>query len=317
MPKFNLYCAGPGTVMVVVAALVLASPPAHAQKKYDPGASDTEITVGQTMPYSGPASAYSTIGKAEAAYFRLVNDQGGVHGRKIKLISYDDGYGTPKTVEQVRRLVESDEVLFTFQILGTPSNAAVQKYLNAKRVPQLFSATGATRFTDPKNYPWTMGYNPSYQTEGRIYARYIIDNHPNAKIGVLYQNDDFGRDYLIGLKDGLGAKAATMIVAEAPYEVTDPTVDSQIVSLKAAGVDLLYNVTTPKAAAQAIKKLATMDWKPVHILNINSTSVGSVLIPAGLENSVGIISVNYGKDPGDPTWDHDEGMMKWRSFMDK
>ncbi len=266
-------------------AFAASANPVTAQKRYDPGASDTEIKIGQTMPYSGPASAYSTIAKAEAAYFRMIN--------------------------------ESDEVLLTFQILGTPSNAAVQKYLNTKKVPQLFTATGATRFTDPKRFPWTMGYNPSYQTEGGIYARYIMDNYPNAKIGVLYQNDDFGKDYLTGLKDGLGSKAASMIVAEFPYEVTDPTIDSQMVGLKAAGVDLLYNVTTPKFASQSIKKAAQMGWKPVHILNINSTSVGGVLAPAGFENAKGIISVNYGKDPGDPTWNDDPGMKKWRAFMDK
>jgi branched-chain amino acid transport system substrate-binding protein len=316
MPKFNVCCAGRGAVLVAV-AIVLASPPVHAQKKYDPGASDTEIKVGQTMPYSGAASAYATIGKAQAAYFRMINDQGGVYGRKIKLISYDDGYNPSKTVEQVRKLVESDEVLLTFQILGTAPNAAVQKYLNAKHVPQLFASTGATRFIDPQNYPWTIGFNPNYQTEGRIYARYVLANHPNSKIGVLYQNDDLGRDYLVGLKDGLGAKAATMIVAEAPYEVTDPTIDSQMVSLKAAGADLFYDIATPKFAAQAIRKMAAMSWKPIHVLTINSTSVGAVLVPAGLENSIGIISVNYGKDPGDPTWDHDEGMIKWRSFMAK
>jgi branched-chain amino acid transport system substrate-binding protein len=298
-------------------AFAASANPVTAQKRYDPGASDTEIKIGQTMPYSGPASAYSTIAKAEAAYFRMINERGGIKGRKINFLSYDDGYSPPKTVEQVRKLVESDEVLLTFQILGTPSNAAVQKYLNTKKVPQLFTATGATRFTDPKRFPWTMGYNPSYQTEGGIYARYILDNYPNAKIGVLYQNDDFGKDYLTGLKDGLGSRAASMIVAEFPYEVTDPTIDSQMVGLKAAGVDLLYNVTTPKFASQSIKKAAQMGWKPVHILNINSTSVGGVLAPAGFENAKGIISVNYGKDPGDPTWNDDPGMKKWRAFMDK
>jgi len=290
---------------------------AAAQKQYDPGASDTEIKVGQTMPYSGPASAYATVGKAQAAYFRMINDQGGIHGRKIILISYDDGYNPAKTVEQVRKLVESDEVLTTFQILGTAPNAAVQKYLNAKHVPQLFAASGATRFTDPQHFPWTIGFNPNYQTEGHIYAHYILDHHPNAKIGVLYQNDDLGKDYLAGLKDGLGSKAATMIVAEAPYEVTDTTVDSQMITLRAAGADLLYDASTPKFAAQAIKKAAEMDWRPVHILDINSTSVGGVLVPAGVDNAKGIISVNYGKDPGDPTWNNDDGMKRWRAFMDK
>ena len=312
--------------MVRVAAMMLGSTllvlglvagPASAQKQYDPGASDTEIKVGQTMPYSGPASAYATVGKAQAAYVRMINEQGGVNGRKINLISYDDGYNPAKTVEQVRKLVESDEVLTTFQILGTAPNAAVQKYLNAKHVPQLFAASGATRFTDPEHFPWTIGFNPSYRTEGRIYARYILDNHPAARIGVLYQNDDLGKDYLAGLKDGLGAKSAAMIVAEAPYEVTDTTVDSQLITLKAAGADLLFDATTPKFAAQAIRKAAEMNWKPVHVLDINSTSVGGVLVPAGLDNANGIVSVNYGKDPGDPAWKDDEGMKRWRAFMDK
>jgi branched-chain amino acid transport system substrate-binding protein len=305
------------TAAVVIASLSIGIATATAQKKYDPGASDTEIKIGQTMPYSGPASAYATIGKAQAAYFRMINETGGIRGRKITLLSYDDGYNPTKTVEQVRRLVESDEVLLTFQILGTAPNAAVQKYLNAKKVPQLFAATGATRFTDPEHFPWTMGFNPNYQTEGRVYARFILDNYPAARIGVLYQNDDLGRDYLNGLKDGLGPKAATMIVAEVPYEVTDPTINSQIVSLQAAGADLLYDITTPKFATQSIKKIAEMGWKPVHILTINSTSIGGVLAPAGLENASGIVSVNYGKDPADPTWNDDPGMKKWRAFMDK
>ncbi len=302
---------------VAAFALAVAGTTASAQKRYDPGASDTEIKIGQTMPFSGPASAYSTIGKVQAAYFRMINEQGGINGRKINFIQYDDAYNPPKTVEQVRKLVESDEVLFTFQILGTAPNAAVQKYLNSKKVPHLFASTGASRFTDPKNYPWTMGYNPNYQTEGRVYARYILTNYPNAKIGVLYQNDDMGKDYLAGLKQGLGAKAASMIIAEASYEVTDPTIDSQIVKLKTVGADLLYDMSTPKFSAQAIRKVAELGWNPVHILDINSQSVGGVFKPAGFENSQGIISVNYGKDPGDPSWDNDPGMKKWRAFMDK
>ncbi|MGO4716704.1 ABC transporter substrate-binding protein [Bradyrhizobium sp. 2TAF24] len=306
-----------GAACAAAFALAFASSGAFAQKRYDPGATDTEIKIGQTMPFSGPASAYSTIAKVQAAYFKMINDQGGINGRKINLIQYDDAYNPPKTVEQVRKLVESDEVLLTFQILGTAPNAAVQKYLNGKKVPQLFTSTGAARFTDPKNFPWTMGYNPNYQTEGRIYARYILTNHPNAKIGVLYQNDDFGKDYVIGLKAGLGAKAAAMIVAEIPYEVTDPTIDSQIVRLKSLGVDLVYDITTPKFSAQAIRKIAELDWHPVHILDINSQSVGGVMKPAGFENAQGVVSVNYGKDPGDPTWDNDPGMKKWRAFMDK
>ncbi len=297
--------------------LGLSASSAQAQKKYDPGASDTEIKIGQTVPFSGPASAYATIGRAQAAYINMINDQGGINGRKIKLIQYDDAYSPPKAVEQVRKLVEDDEVLLTFQIIGTPSNAAVQKYLNAKKVPQLFAATGASKFTDPKNFPWTMGYNPNYFVEGRIYGQYILKEHPNAKVGVLYQNDDLGKDYLNGIKAGLGNKASTMIVAEASYEVSDPTIDSQILKLKSAGADLLFSAATPKQAAQAIKKLYELDWHPVHILDINATSVGAVMKPAGLEASKGVISVNYGKDPLDPTWQNDAGMKKYFDFMAK
>ncbi len=303
------------TGMAVV--LALSASPALAQKKYDPGATDTEIKIGQTVPFSGPASAYATIGKAQAAYFNMINEQGGVNGRKINLIQYDDAYSPPKAVEQVRKLVESDEVLLTFQIIGTPSNAAVQKYLNAKKVPQLFAATGASKFTDPKNFPWTLGFNPNYFVEGRIYGQYILKEHPNAKVGVLYQNDDLGRDYLNGIKAGLGDKAATMIVAEASYEVSDPTIDSQILKLKSAGADLLFSASTPKFAAQTIKKVAELGWKPVHILDINATSVGAVMQPAVLEASKGVISVNYGKDPLDPTWKDDPGMKKYLDFMAK
>ena len=298
-------------------ALALSASGAFAQKKYDPGATDTEIKIGQTVPFSGPASAYATIGKAQAAYFKMVNDQGGVNGRKINLIQYDDAYSPPKAVELVRKLVESDEVLLTFQIIGTPSNAAVQKYLNAKKVPQLFAATGASKFTDPKNFPWTLGFNPSYFVEGRVYGQYILKNYPSAKIAVLYQNDDLGRDYLSGLKSGLGDKAATMVVAEASYEVTDPTVDSQILKLKSSGADLLFSASTPKPAAQTIKKIAELGWKPVHILDINATSVGAVMQPAGLDASKGVISVNYGKDPLDPTWKDDPGMKSYFDFMAK
>src|SRR5580698_8890604 len=300
-----------------VLALALTASPAYAQKKYDTGATDTEIKIGQTVPFSGPASAYATIGKAQAAYFKMINDQGGINGRKINLIQYDDAYSPPKAVEQVRKLVESDEVLLTFQIIGTPSNAAVQKYLNTKKVPQLFAATGASRFTDPKNYPWTLGFNPSYFVEGRIYGQYILKQYPAAKVGVLYQNDDLGRDYLNGIKSGLGDKAATMIVAEASYEVSDPTVDSQILKLKSAGADVLFSASTPKFAAQAIKKNAELGWKPVHILDSNATSVGAVMQPAGLDASKGVISVNYGKDPLDPTWKDDPGMKKYFEFMAK
>jgi ABC-type branched-subunit amino acid transport system substrate-binding protein len=298
-------------------AVALAATPASAQKKYDTGASDSEIKIGQTVPFSGPASAYASIGKTQAAYLRMINDQGGINGRKLNLIQYDDAYSPPKTVEQVRKLVEGDEVLFTFQLIGTASNAAVQKYLNTKKVPQLLAGTGASRFTDPQNAPWTIGFNPNYQTEGRIYAKYILTNHPNAKIGVLYQNDDLGRDYITGLKAGLGDKAASMIVGEASYELTDPTIDSQIVKLKSLGADLLYDASTPKFAAQAIKKVADLGWKPIHILDINASPVSATLKPAGLDISKGIISTNYGKDPGDPQWKNDPGLKAYFAFMDK
>ena len=298
-------------------AIALSATSASAQKKYDTGASDTEIKIGQTVPFSGPASAYAGIGKTQAAYMKMINDQGGVNGRKINLIQYDDAYSPPKAVEQVRKLVESDEVLLMFQLLGTPSNAAVQKYLNSKKVPQLFAATGASKFTDPKNFPWTMGFNPNYFVEGRIYGQYILKEYPNAKIGILYQNDDLGKDYQNGIKAGLGDKAAKMIVAEASYEVSDPTIDSQILKIKDAGADLFFSATTPKQAAQAIKKIYELNWKPVHILDINATSVGAVMKPAGLEASKGVISVNYGKDPLDPTWKDDAGMKKYFEFMAK
>jgi branched-chain amino acid transport system substrate-binding protein len=304
-------------VTAAAIAIALSASSAYAQKKYDPGATDTEIKIGQTVPFSGPASAYASIGKAQAAYFNMINEQGGVNGRKINLIQYDDAYSPPKAVEQVRKLVESDEVLLTFQIIGTPSNAAVQKYLNMKKVPQLFAATGASKFTDPKNFPWTLGFNPNYFVEGRIYGQYILKEYPNAKVGVLYQNDDLGKDYLNGIKSGLGDKATTMIVAEASYEVSDPTIDSQILKLKSAGTDLFFSASTPKFAAQAIKKNAELGWKPIHILDINATSVGAVMQPAGLEASKGVISVNYGKDPLDPTWKDDAGMKRYFEFMAK
>jgi ABC-type branched-subunit amino acid transport system substrate-binding protein len=298
-------------------ATALSASPASAQKKYDTGATDTEIKIGQTVPFSGPASAYASIGKTQAAYLKMINEQGGINGRKLNLIQYDDAYSPPKAVEQVRKLVEGDEVLFTFQIIGTPSNAAVQKYLNTKKVPQLLAATGATRFSDPQNAPWTIGFNPNYQSEARIYAKYILKNHPDAKIGILYQNDDLGRDYVTGLKTGLGEKATTMIVGETSYELSDPTVDSQIVKLKSLGADLLYDASTPKFAAQAIKKVADLGWKPVHILDINASPVSATLKPAGLDISKGIISTNYGKDPGDPQWKDDAGVKAYFAFMDK
>jgi branched-chain amino acid transport system substrate-binding protein len=298
-------------------ALALAAAPAAAQKKYDPGASDTEIKIGNTMPYSGPASAYGTIGKAEAAYFKKINDEGGINGRKINFISLDDAYSPPKTVEMVRRLVEQDEVLLVFQTLGTPSNTAIQKYMNAKKVPQLFVATGATKWNDAAGNPWTMGWQPNYQTETTIYAKHILKEKPNAKIGVLYQNDDYGKDYLKGLKDGLGDKAKSMIVAEVSYEVSDPTVDSQVVQLQGSGADVFVNITTPKFAAQAIRKAFDIGWKPVHYLNNVSTQIGSVLTPAGLEKSVGLISTAYIKDPLDAQWANDPAIVEWTAFMKK
>jgi branched-chain amino acid transport system substrate-binding protein len=300
--------------MFAAIAVAIASP-ALAQKKYDPGATDTEIKIGNINPYSGPASAYGQIGKTITAYFKMINDQGGINGRKINFISYDDGYAPPKAVEDARKLVESDEVLFLFQTLGTPSNTAIEKYMNTKKVPQLFVATGATKFGDPKEFPWTIGWQPTYQSEARIYAKYLLEHHADGKIGILYQNDDFGKDYLKGLKDGLGGKM--QIVSELPYEVTDPTIDSQIVSLKASGADIFLDVTTPRFAAQAIKKVAEIGWKPVHLLSNVSVSVGAVQTPAGLENSKGVLSSYYLKDPTDPRLKDDPAIKEWTTFMDK
>ena len=302
---------------LATAVIALTSGGALAQKKYDTGASDTEIKIGNIMPYSGPASAYGVIGKTEDAYFRKINAEGGINGRKITFISYDDAYTPPKTVEQARKLVESDEVLMIFNSLGTPPNSAIQKYMNQKKVPQLFVATGATKWNDPKEYPWTMGWQPNYQSESIIYAKYILKNKPDARIAVLYQNDDYGKDYLKGFKDGLGAKAASMIVAEDSYEVTEPTIDSHIVRLKASGADVFFNITTPKFAAQAIKKNAELDWHPLHFLNNVSSSIGSVIKPAGFEAAQGIVSSQYLKDPTDPQWKTDKGMIAWNQFLDK
>ena len=302
------------------AALALAatlSTAATAQKKYDAGATDTEIKIGNIMPYSGPASAYGIIGRTEAAYFKKINDEGGINGRKINFISYDDAYSPPKTVEQARKLVESDEALLIFNSLGTPSNSAIQKYMNSKKVPQLFVATGATKWNDPKNFPWTMGWQPNYQSETQVYAKYLLKNKPDAKIAVLFQNDDYGKDYLKGLKDGLGAKAASMIVAEESYETSEPSIDNHIVKLKATGADVFVNITTPKFAAQAIKKNAELCWKPLHFLNNVSASVGSVIKPAGYENAQDIISASYSKDPTDKQWDNDPGMKEFYAFMAK
>ena len=283
--------------------------------KYGPGASATEIKLGQTMPYSGPASAYGTIGKVEQAYFKMINDNGGINGRKVNLISLDDGYSPPKAVEQVRRLVEQDEVLGLFQTLGTPSNSAIHKYVNAKKVPHLLLATGATKWGDPKDYPWTIGFNLTYQSEGQIYAKWLLKNKPNAKIGILYQNDDYGKDVLKGVKDGLGAAGAKMIVKEVTYEVTDPTIDSQILTLQSSGADTFIDITTPKFGAQAVRKAYDSGWKPLHILNNVSASIGSVLVPAGVEKAVGAITVAYYKDQNDPQWKDDPAMLEWRAFM--
>jgi branched-chain amino acid transport system substrate-binding protein len=314
MPAFHLRPAALSAALVVLAASCSG---ALAQKKYDTGATDTEIKIGNIMPYSGPASAYGVIGTTEARYFQKINAEGGINGRKINFISYDDAYSPPKTVEQARKLVESDEVLLVFNSLGTPPNTAIQKYLNSKKVPQLFVATGATKWNDPKEFPWTMGWQPNYQSETQIYAKIILKEHPNAKIAVLYQNDDYGKDYVKGLKDGLGAKAASMIVIEESYETSEPTIDSHIVKFKATGADVFINISTPKFAAQAIKKISEIGWKPVHFLNNVSVSIGSVIQPAGFENAQGIISSAYLKDPTDPQWKTDAGMLAWNAFLDK
>jgi branched-chain amino acid transport system substrate-binding protein len=300
----------------VPAALALKAYPARA-KEYGPGVTDTEIKIGNTVPYSGPASSYGTIGKAQTAYYKMLNEKGGINGRKVNFISYDDAYTPPKTVEQARKLVEQDEVLLIESPLGTPTNSAIWQYMNQKKVPQLFVATGATKWNDPEHHPWTMGWQPNYQSEGHIYAAYILQNKPDGKIGVLYQNDDFGKDYLKGLKDGLGDKAAKMVINEGPYETTDPTVDSQIVGMKAAGCDVFVNTGIPKFAAQAIRKAAEIEWKPLHILSSVGNSVGAALKPAGLENAKGIISDFYLKDPTDPAWKDDQGLKDWLAFMTK
>ena len=302
---------------IALALIATSTSGALAQKKYDTGATETEIKVGNIMPYSGPASAYGVIGKTEQAYFNKINAAGGINGRKINFVSYDDGYSPPKAVEQARKLVESDEVLLIFNPLGTPSNSAIHKYMNSKKVPQLFVATGATKWNDPQNFPWTMGWQPNYQSESRIYAKYLLKERPAAKIAVLYQNDDYGKDYLKGLKEGLGAKAATMMIAEESYETTEPSIDNHIVKLKATGANVFVNITTPKFAAQAIKKIAEIEWKPLHILNNVGASVGSVIKPAGFENSQGIISAAYLKDVSDPQWDHDAGMKEFLDFLAK
>jgi ABC-type branched-subunit amino acid transport system substrate-binding protein len=302
---------------IAVILFAVAGSSAIAEKKYDTGATDTEIKIGNIMPYSGPASAWSAIGRTEAAYFRKINAEGGINGRKISFISYDDAYSPPKAVEQARKLVESDEVLLIFGPLGTPSNTAIQRYMNAKKVPQLFVQTGATKWNDPHNFPWTIGWQPNYQNEARIYAKYILRERPNARIAVLYQNDDYGKDYLKGLKDGLGDRAASMIVGEDAYDLSETTIDSHVVKMKSLKADVFVDITGPKFAAQAIRKAAEIGWKPLHFLNIVSTSIGAVIQPAGFENARGIISVAYLMDPLDPQWKNDPGMKAFDEFLAK
>ncbi|MGO9630016.1 MAG: ABC transporter substrate-binding protein [Xanthobacteraceae bacterium] len=302
---------------LAAASLVLASGLAFAAGQYGPGVSDTEIKIGNTMPYSGPASAYGAIGKAEAAYFAMINDQGGINGRKINFISRDDGYSPPKTVELVRQLVEEEHVLLLFNTLGTPPNSAIRGYLNDNKVPQLFVATGADKWNDPKHYPWTMGWRPSYRAEARIYGRYILKNLPDAKIGVLYQDDDFGEDYLIGLREALGERADKLIIATQTYETTDSTVDSQIVALQASGANVLVTAAIPKTAAQAIRKVYDIGWKPTHFLTSVSISVGAVMQRAGLEKCIGIITAGYLKEPTDPQWQDTPEYKEWLAWMKK
>jgi branched-chain amino acid transport system substrate-binding protein len=308
----RLLLAGSGAL-----ALALAAAPASAQKKYDEGATDTEIKIGNTNPYSGNLSAYGTIGKAIDAYFKMVNEQGGINGRKITFISYDDGYAPPKTVEMVRKLVEEDKVLFVFQTLGTPPNTAIHKYMNGKKVPHLFVATGASKWGNPKEFPWTMGFQPDYVTESIIYAKHILANVKDPKIGVLMQNDDYGKDYLNGFKQGLGKDADKLIVQLATYEPTDPTVDSQMIQLKNSGANVFFNITTPKFAAQAIRKAAELGWKPAHYINNVSASPGTVMKPAGFDNAQGILTAYYLKDPSDTQYHNDKDFLAWKAFMQK
>src|SRR4051794_25392047 len=296
---------------------VLASQSALAQKKYDTGATDTEIKIGNVETYSGAVSAYGIIGKTEEAYFKMINDSGGINGRRINFISYDDAYSPPKTVEQVRKLIESDEVLLVFNALGTPTQTAVQKYHNTKKVPQLFLATGASKWNDPKEYPWTMGFQPSYRVEARIFAKYILKAKPNAKVAVFYANDDFGKDYVAGLKEVFGDKTSSILIAEESYETTEPSIDGHIVKLKGTGADVFVNISTPKFAAQAIKKMAELEWKPMHLMTDVSISIGAVMKPAGFDASQGIISAAYLKDTSDPQWKDDAGMKKFLAFIDK
>ena len=302
--------------VVATGMSIMAVGAAKAEKKYGPGVSDTAIKIGQTMPFSGPASAYGSVGLAELAYYKKINDQGGVNGRKIELISLDDGYSPPKTVEQTRKLIEEDQVLAIVGSLGTASNTAIQKYLNGKQVPHIFLSTGATKWGDPEHFPWTMGWQPNYQTEGRIDAKYLLQTLAGPKIGILYQNDDYGKDYVAGFKAGLGDKTS-LIVKEVSYEITDPTIDSQIVTLQGSGANALFNVTTPKFAAQSIRKVYDIGWHPLHLLNSVGSSIGSVLKPAGFEKSVGIVTSLYQKNPSDPRWENDPGMLDYFAFMKK
>ncbi|MBR0781905.1 ABC transporter substrate-binding protein [Bradyrhizobium iriomotense] len=300
----------------LAAMLLITSTHAHAgEKKYGPGASDTEIKIGNTAAYSGPGSAYGAIAKAEAAYFKMINERGGINGRKINFISYDDGYSPPKTVEQTRKLVEGDEVLLMFSMIGTPTSAAAQTYLNAKHVPQLFTASGAARFDDPKAAPWSMGWSPNYVAEGRVYAQYILKNFPGSKIGILYQNDDIGRDYRKGIREALGDNAASMIVAEVSHETSEPTADSQVYKIKAANPDIFMALTTTKFTAQIIRKIASLGWKPVRFISSSAAGITNVLQPAGLDNSKDVLSSHYMKDPNDPQWKDDAGMNEFRQFM--
>jgi branched-chain amino acid transport system substrate-binding protein len=315
--KRSLFASSLLSLAAATALTVLATQGALAQKKYDTGASDTEIKIGNVEAYSGPASAYGIIGKTEDAYFKMINDQGGVNGRKINFISYDDGYSPPKTVEQVRKLIESDEVFLVFNALGTPTQTGVQKYHNSKKVPQLFLATGASKWNDPKDFPWTMGYQPSYRVEARIFAKYILKTRPNAKVAVFYANDDFGKDYVAGLKEVFGDKTSSILIAEESYETSEPSIDSHIVKLKGTGADVFVNIATPKFAAQAIKKMAELEWKPMHVMTDVSVSIGAVMKPAGLDASEGVLSAGYLKDASDPQWKDDAGMKKFMAFVDK
>ncbi|MCZ6552606.1 MAG: ABC transporter substrate-binding protein [SAR324 cluster bacterium] len=311
----NRMTASYATLGLLLLATVFIGGQCGGESGDTPGVTDKTIKVGNTNPYSGPASSYGTIGRAIEGYFKMVNEQGGINGRQIEFITYDDGYSPPKTVEQIRRLVEQDEVAFLFQTLGTPTNTAIWEYVNQKKVPHLFVATGATKWGDPQGHPWTIGFQPNYQTESKIYAKYILEKFPNAKIGILYQNDDYGKDYLLGFKDGLGEAGQRMIVAEVSYEVTDPTIDSQIVSLKASGADVFFNISIPKFAAQSIRKISEIGWKPVHFLNNVSQSVAAVMKPAGLKRSKGIISTRFFKDPSDPEWADDPAVIEWRKWI--